>query len=195
MQFGFSNTGVRSGAAGEEVRFRGGQFMMSGTHWLRENLALELSMRASDFEVRSGTLEPEPILEPAGDGTGSGTAEPTAGDSREETRTEGAFGLLCGVRYYFPGLDGSVPLRPYVTAALGPHTDVRVHAIAGQDTDVSSGTTRPGAYVGGGVDFLIKRRFILGAYTGTTLRRGKESRIGFGLTLGVAFGGASHGPL
>jgi len=42
--------------------------------------------------------------------------------------------------------------------------------------------------VGGGIDLLLGRHFVLGAYTGTTLRSGHETRLGGGLVMGWEFG-------
>jgi hypothetical protein len=164
MRFGLSDGGVRVGTPQESTEVRGGQLAFSGLYWLREDLALEVALGGSDLNVTTRGFAPNAT-----------------------TDTSGVFAFLCGVRYYVPSPRWGSPLRPYLGAAVGPHTHVRVKTESNVQSDVTNDKTRLGAYLGGGLDVLIKRRVVLGAYTGATLRQGYDTRLGAGLTLGLNF--------
>jgi hypothetical protein len=184
MRLGLSGKGGSVVATSHETAVRGGQFVVSAAHWVREDLALELGFRGSDFEASEKDLEPKTA--PAQGGAPTPVTTPLGG---KETTTTGAFALLFGARYYVPRVGSDSPLRPYATAAIGPCSTFRVHTLGTQGQDVSAGATRLGGYAGGGIDFLVKRFLVVGAYGGVMLRRGGDPSVGFGLTLGCAFGG------
>jgi hypothetical protein len=157
--------------ANQKVDVKGGQGAFSVVHWLREDLALELAMRGTDFEVRTRNT---PL--------------------NQDSDTSGLFGVLLGARYYINGVRKESPLRPFVSAGIGPHSDVRVTTVtrlagAHVDTsDVSKGNAKLGAYVGAGADFILARRFVLGASTGATFVSGHKTNLGVGFTMGFQFG-------
>jgi hypothetical protein len=68
--------------------------------------------------------------------------------------------ILFGVRYYLPRSTFGTALRPYLTAGVGPYIGNEVES-SGVKT---LGTL--GGHVGGGLDILLGRRFMLGAEVG-----------------------------
>jgi uncharacterized caspase-like protein len=171
MSFGLSSAKVsvrRTWDDNEDVNVGGGECDFAFTHWVREDVALDVSIGGTRMGVRTTRLP---------DG--------------EEVETSGLFYVLCGARYY-PPIEGS--FRPYLSASLGPMTDIDVRTFTPtwsdqkEETDVTDSGTSLGARVGGGVDLLLSRRFHLGLYSGTVLRSGYKSRLGVGMSLGWTWG-------
>lgn len=171
MSFGASSANVsvrRTWDDGEDVNVGGGEFSFSFSHWLRKDVALDVAIGGTRLGVRTTRLM---------DG--------------EEVNTDGLFFLLCGARYY-PPVEGS--FKPYVSASLGPMTDIDVRTFTPtwsdkkEETDVTDSGTSLGAHVGGGVDLLISRHIHLGLYSGTVLRSGYKSRLGVGMSFGWTWG-------
>jgi hypothetical protein len=175
MSFGLSEGGVSvdEAVAGDSVNVSGGQFAMTGLHWLTENLALELSAQAMDISER--------VVESADSDT---------------SETTGVLAVLFGARYYAPVGRGGAPLRPYLSLAVGPHTDVHdVSVSSNSDSDssldhseFSTGRTNLGLRLSGGADIQIGRHVTLGLNAGATLRKGMHTRMGVGFSWGWAFG-------
>jgi hypothetical protein len=171
MRFGASRANFSIEQVSEEdqnVLVGGGEFDFIFSHWVRDDLALELSFGGSHMGVSTIRLA---------DG--------------KEVDTQGLLHFLCGARFY-PPIEGA--FRPYVSAAVGPMTEIRVQSFTPSSstqenkTDVNDRGTRLGAYLGGGVDFLISRRFHLGLYSGTILRSDYKRRIGLGVGLSWVWG-------
>jgi hypothetical protein len=161
---------VRAAADTDNVNVTGGQFAMSGLYWLREDLAIELSMQGLDLNQRvlSGAL--------------SATSE-----------TDGVLAVLFGARYYVPVGELGAPLRPYVGLALGPHSDIHSTNTTSSGSGASNSEfvtarTNLGLRLSGGADVQIGRHVTLGLYSGASLREGMRTRLGVGFAMGWAFG-------
>jgi hypothetical protein len=82
-----------------------------------------------------------------------------------------------------------------VSVGIGPHSDVHVTTVtrlagAYVDTsDVTQGGAKLGSYVGGGADFILARRFVLGVSTGATFVSGRKTHLGVAFSTGFQFGG------
>jgi hypothetical protein len=162
---------VREGADGENVNVTGGQFAMSGLHWLREDLAVELGVQGIDINQRVLT-----------------------GEQSATSETDGVMAVLFGARYYVPVGELGAPLRPYVGLALGPHSDIHstsTTSLSGAsrgNSEFATARTNLGLRLSGGADVQIGRHVTLGLYSGASLRAGMRTRLGVGFAMGWAFG-------
>jgi hypothetical protein len=107
----------------------------SYSHWLRENLALSVTMSILSPEV----------------GTQIGPVAFT---------TNGVVAALVGARFYLPDLGSSSTVKPYVTGSVGPY--IGSGKEIGAHTTKTVTVVSPGAHVGAGLDFQLHRSFMLG---------------------------------
>ena len=109
------------------------------SHWLRENLAMSVTMSILSPEV----------------GTQIGPVAFT---------TNGVVAALVGARLYLPGLGSSSTVKPYVTGSVGPYIgsgkEVGTHATK------SVAFVSPGAHAGAGLDIQLHHSFMLGVRGG-----------------------------
>jgi hypothetical protein len=162
MRFGYSDASTHVDTTAQSTTVEGGEFALSAVHFLREDWAIEFSFGGSDLgvETRTGLLG-------------------------EESRTRGLFGVMLGGRYY-PPLSGSI--RPYARAVIGPLSELDV-ASTPTTTDVTEKGAKLGAQIGGGVDFMIGRRFSLSGSAAVTLRPGSRGAFGVCMGFGWSFRG------
>jgi hypothetical protein len=162
MRFGASNLYVRHDEWSDALDVTGGDFALSFVHWPDEHLALELSLGATNVGVsRRWTVRGERV------------------------HSEALYRIMAGARFYLP-VRGA--FRPHVDLAGGLLTEIDVHA-SPWHTDVTGRTAKAGLEVGGGVDFLLGRHFVVGVRAGTLVREGYSSELNAGANLGWAFGG------
>jgi len=161
---GFAGTYVGVEAGSTRVEAGGGQGGLAFAHWIREDVALDFQLLATEVGVVT-----------------------VAGVPFESTETRGSFGLLFGARYYFPKATFGGTFRPYVAAALGPFSEYHVYSNLYR-TEVRSNATRFGGQLGGGVDFQLSRLFSLGVRLGVTFRDGYDPSFGTTFGLGFAWG-------
>ena len=149
---------------GSHVQVGGGQGGMDFTHWVREDLALEFQLLATNVDVLEIDHGPW-----------------------EETEARGSSGLLFGARYYFPKPTFGGSFRPYLSAAAGPFSDYSVYDDE-HHTEVHHDHTRFGAQLGGGVDFQLSRLFSLGVRMAVLLHDGHDTSFGATFGFGFAWG-------
>jgi hypothetical protein len=162
MRFGISNVYVSHDQWSDALDVAGGDFALGFVHWPHENLALDLSLGATNLGVsRRWTRRGERV------------------------RAEGLYRVMAGARFYLP-VKGA--FRPHVDLAGGLLTEIDVHD-SPWNTDVTGRTAKAGLEVGGGVDFLLGHHFVVGVRAGTLVRDGYKSELNAGGSLGWAFGG------
>jgi hypothetical protein len=162
MRFGVSNLYVSHDEWTDTLDVTGGDIALELVHWPHENLALELSLGATNLGLSSRRTR--------------------RGDKVD---AEGLYRVMAGARFYLP-VKGA--FRPHVDIAGGVLTEIDVHD-SPWHTDVTGRTAKAGLEVGGGVDFLLGRHFVVGVRMGTLVREGYRSELNAGGSLGWAFGG------
>jgi hypothetical protein len=162
MRFGISNLYVSHDEWSDALDVTGGDFALAFVHWPRENLALDLSLGATNLGVSSRRTR-----------------------RGERVHGEGLYRVMAGARFYLP-VKGA--FRPHVDLAGGLLTEIDVHG-SPRHTDVTGRTAKAGLEVGGGVDFLLGHHFVVGVHAGTLVREGYKSELNAGSSLGWAFGG------
>jgi len=161
---GFTDSYVGVETGGTRLEAGGGQGGMAFAHWIREDVALDFQLLATEIDVI--TVEGVPF---------------------ESTETRGSFGLLFGARYYFPKATFGGTFRPYAAAALGPISEYFAYS-DDYRTEVRNNSTRFGGQLGGGVDFQLGRLFSLGVRLGVTFRDGYDPSFGTAFGFGFAWG-------
>lgn len=162
MRFGVSNLNVTHDEWTDYLDVTGGDFSLAFAHWPHENVALELSMGATNIGVdRWWTFKGERV------------------------RAEEMYRVMGGARFYLP-VEGAV--RPHLDLAGGLLSMVEVEDDPWR-TSVTTHRARAGLEVGGGLDFFLGRHFVLGVRGATLVRQGYSSELIMGCTLGWAFGG------
>lgn len=167
-----TTTGVRTTA-------KSGGFVgaLTYSYWLQEKLAFDLSIGILGAEATSSV-------------SNFGVSQ----------RTNAVVPILLGLRYYFPKstLDSSV--RPFVAAAVGPYIGYEAKNEVGGDILVSQGThseTSIGFRIGGGINFVLSRAFMLTTSFGYHVMTDFANPIGgrrnysgpdFSLGIGFVFG-------
>jgi hypothetical protein len=143
------------------LQLGGGQGGLALSHWLREDLSLELQFQATDLDVVH------------------------IGDIPwDSTETRGSLGLLAGARYYLPKATFGGAFRPYVAGAIGSFSEYYAFS-SDRHTDVHRRNTRFGGQAGGGVDFRLNSLLSLGLKLAVTFRDGHDPS--FASTFGVGF--------
>lgn len=160
-RFGVSNLYVSHDEWTDALDVTGGDFALGFVHWPHENLALELSLGATNLGLSSRRTR--------------------RGDKVD---AEGLYRAMAGARFYLP-VKGA--FRPHVDLAGGVLTEIDVHDTPWH-TDVTGRTAKAGLEVGGGVDFLLGRHFVVGVRAGTLVREGYRSELNAGGSLGWTFG-------
>jgi len=161
-RMGISNLSVSHDERTDDLDVTGGDFSLAFVHWAHENLALELSMGATNVGVESHR---------------------TFHGAR--VYSEGLYRVMAGARFY-PPVKGA--FRPHVDLAAGVLTEIEVDD-SPWHTEVHGHRARAGLEVGGGVDFLLGRHFVVGVRAATLLREGYRSELAVGGLLGWGFGG------
>ncbi len=76
---------------------------------------------------------------------------------------------MFGIRFY-PVSSALSPLRPYITASVGPYLGIESHKETENHTNHTVKTTKTlgtfGGYLGGGLDIQIGRRLMVGVHAG-----------------------------
>jgi hypothetical protein len=162
MRLGASNFWVSHDEWTDTLDVTGGDVALVLSHWVHENLTLELSLGATNVGVRSRST-------PRG----------------ETVRAEGFYRAMAGGRFYLP-VKGA--FRPHLDLAGGLLTEIDIHD-SPWHTDVSGRSARAGIEAGGGVDFLLGSHFVLGVRAAALLREGHRSQLNAGGSLGWTFGG------
>jgi hypothetical protein len=156
----------------------GGEGVLAGLsyrYWLEEVLALAISVRAHDLEIRKET-----------DLTGTAA------------RSAAVSSLLIGVRYYFPPSARGGAVRPCLGGDVGLFRGSQDEVITGAAVIVNSRTEQAfGGRLGLGVDFALGHHFLVGVGTGYDLMldfgepiagsrnySGPEFSFGFGYVFG-----------
>ena len=145
LRFGLWNqvNDVRTeiGGGGVSTSVGGSGFLggLAYSHWLSEGVALRISAGAMALRV-----------------------ETDVGISGVSTETSSITQLLLGVRYYFPGSTYGKSVRPFVAAGAGAFIGSQVATEVGLVV-ATDARTEPaiGGEVGGGVDFLLSRHFVM----------------------------------
>jgi hypothetical protein len=161
-RLGISNLSVSHDEWTDDLDVTVGDFSLAFVHWAHENLALELSVGATNVGVES--------------------RQTFHGD---RVHSEGLYGVMAGARFYLP-VKG--PFRPHVDLAGGVLTEIEVDD-SPWHTEVHGHRARSGLEFGGGVDFLLGRHFVVGVRAATLLREGYRGELAVGGLLGWAFGG------
>ena len=153
----------------------GGMGGVTFGHWVAENMAVTIDVFAISTDI-------DTKIDIANVSTHSG----------------GVAGIHTGIRYYFPksSFDGS--WRPYVSASVGPYIGDETNTSITTGVSVETKTQYAfGSQLGGGVDILLSRLFMLGIHTGYNLMTDFSDPIGgkknysspeFSLGLSILFG-------
>jgi hypothetical protein len=146
---------------------------LSYAYWVKEDLSVGIS---------AGALAGEATSEVS-----------TRGISQ---RTSAVLPVLLGLRYYVGESSIDAPVRPFLSAGLGPFIGVEAkNELFSQE---SHSETALGTRLGGGIDFLLGQSFKLGATVGYDLMTDFSTPIGarknyngpdFSLGVGFLFGG------
>lgn len=159
---GFSRGEVSVTTGGDRTEIdsvSGGAFGLAFSHWIREDVSLDLQFMVTDLEA-------------------SIKADVAGG---ETVRSKGSYGILLGGRYYFPPATFGTPLRPFLSAGVGPFAEYRV--LTNEDrTEVNKYETEFGGWVGGGVDVQF------GPWVSMTVRAGSVLRVDHRPSFGVGIG-------
>ena len=152
---------------------------LSLSHWENENLAYTLSYSVHDVEHESW-------IDPWG---------------YEAHETQIVHSLMFGLRYYLPQSRPYSAFRPYLSAGAGVFIGTTEYGESDVcDCEVYSevdNMTAAGARLGGGVDFLMGRRFMLGFTGGYNFAEDFKYSIGgrrnysgseFGISFSYLFG-------
>jgi len=161
LRFGVSNLYVSHDEWTDALDVTGGDFSFAFVHWAHENLALELSLGATNVGVSSRRT--------------------FHGDA---VHAQGLYRAMAGARFYLP-VKGA--FRPHVDLAGGVLTEIDVDD-SSWHTEVNGRTTKAGLEVGGGVDFLLGRHFVVAVRGAALVREGYRSELNVGCSLGWAFG-------
>jgi len=149
------------------------------SHWTSEDIAFAIDYTVHDVEID----------------TWSGYC----GDRWEEVQL--VHSLMFGFRFYWPQSRRYSPVRPYLSAAAGPFMGTIEYQEEGpcdceSYTEVDH-TVVPGARLGGGVDFLLGRHFIMGFTGGYVFADEFSNPVGgrfdysgseFGMSFSIIFG-------
>ncbi len=165
-------TEVGSGGVSTTV---GGTGVLGGVaygHWLKEHLALQISV--SGMAARLHT---------------------EVGGSGVSTEIAVVAPLLFGMKYYFPRSTYGSSIRPFAAAGIGAMIGNQLETQSGTVVTVVARTeTAVGGELGGGVDFLLSRHFLASLALGFNLMTdfsepigGSKNYSGPQVTLGVSF--------
>lgn len=136
----------------ESSRFAGG---FCYNYWLTESLALDIgvSTRLPKAEAYFGALFGKPV--------------------------SAVTSVLFGVKYYLPRSTYGTSVRPFLKAAVGPFMGRQSATMFfGFVIADSRSETAFGGQLGGGVDFVLSRRFLLGVNLGYNLMSDFDQPIG-----------------
>jgi len=125
-------------------------------HWLKEDLALNISVGGmmADVETRVGLL---------------GVSHETAAVTH----------ILVGLKQYFPKSTYGSSVRPFVKASLGPYIGSQTRTETGLVVSVESRSEPAfGGQAGVGVDFVVGRHFLTGISVGYNLMNDFDEPIG-----------------
>jgi len=162
LRAGASNVVVSHDDWSGALDVTGGEASLAFVHWAHEHLALELSLGVSNVGVsRRRSFHGETV------------------------RTEALYRVLAGGRFYLP-VPGT--FRPHLDVLGGIVTEIAVDD-RWRRTEVASGPTKAGLEVGGGVDFLLGRHFVIGVRAAALLREGHRGDFSVSGALGWNFGG------
>jgi hypothetical protein len=146
---------------------------LSYAYWVKEDLTIGIS---------AGAL--------------AGEATSAVGTRGVSQRTSAVIPVLLGLRYYVGESSVDAPVRPFLSAGVGPF--IGVEAKNEPFLQESHSETALGTRLGGGIDFLLGRSFKLGATVGYDLMTDFSTPIGarknyngpdFSLGVGFVFGG------
>ena len=144
-------------------------------HWLRENLALNIGIGGMIPDVSVST-----------------------GVTGVTTETANITQIFLGAKYYLPESTYGSNVRPFLSVSAGPVIGTINSIQAGLITATDSRTEATmGGNLGGGVDFILSRHFMLGSAVGYTLMSDFAESIGgsknysgpqFTISFGYLFG-------
>ena len=130
-------------------------------YWLTESLALDIgaSVMRAKVEMSVGLLN-------------------------VSTKTSAVTSVLIGMKYYLPASIYGGSVRPFLKAAVGPfrgsQSDTQISLLV---TVESRSETALGGQLGGGVDFVLSRKFLLGVNAEYNLMSDFDQTIGGAYTI------------
>ena len=163
------------GSVTTSVGANGGMGSVFYGHWLQENLGLDISVGGMLADVES-----------------------TAGITGVTSETAVIGRILLGVKYYFLKSTYNSSVRPFGHASLGLFNGSQTRSEVGLTLVTETrNETAFGGQLGGGVDFILSRHFMLGLVLGYNLQTDFKEPIGgsknysgpeFGLGLSLLLG-------
>ena len=125
-------------------------------YWLTESLALDIGVSMMSAKV-----------------------ETSVGFLNVSTQSSAVTSVLLGLKWYLPESTYGTSVRPFIKAAVGPFSGSQSGTQVGLSVIVDSRSeTAFGGQLGGGVDFVLSRKFLLGVNLGYNLMSDFDLPIG-----------------
>jgi opacity protein-like surface antigen len=151
-----TRTEIGAGTVTTSVGNNGAMGSVFYGHWLQENLALDISVGGMLADVES-----------------------SAGITGVTSETAVIGRILLGVKYYFLKSTYNSSVRPFVNASLGLFNGSQTTSEVGWVIVTESRTESAfGGQLGGGLDFVLSRHFMLGLALGYNLMTDFKEPIG-----------------